>query len=134
MKNQNNKSLEFLKSSFSPVGKYESIEDILKWLKKRKQHVDVKIEKTLFSKLDKWQYEEKLGIIKHETSKFFSIDGIMVSTNWGGVNSWQQPIINQSEIGFLGIIVKEFDGILHFLMQAKIEPGNKNYVQLSPKH
>jgi dTDP-4-dehydro-6-deoxy-alpha-D-glucopyranose 2,3-dehydratase len=132
MKSHSYKSLEFLKSSFSPTGKHDSVEDIQKWLKKRKQHVDVRIEKTLFSKLNKWQYEEKSGTIRHDSGKFFSIDGIMVSTNWGGVKSWQQPIINQSEIGFLGIIVKEFDGILHFLMQAKIEPGNKNYVQLSP--
>jgi oxidase EvaA len=48
------------------------------------------------------------------------------------VASWQQPIVNQPEIGFLGIVAKEIDGILHFLMQAKIEPGNVNNVQISP--
>lgn len=132
MKKQNYKNLEFLKSSFSPEGQHNSIDDVLKWLKKRKLNVDLKIEKTLFSKLDKWAYDEKSGVIKHETGKFFTIDGIEVSTNWETKNLWQQPIINQSEIGFLGIITKEFDGVLHFLMQAKIEPGNKNYVQLSP--
>src|SRR5690606_24882290 len=45
---------------------------------------------------------------------------------------WTQPIINQPEIGFLGIITREIEGVLYFLMQAKIEPGNVNYVQLSP--
>lgn len=44
----------------------------------------------------------------------------------------EQPIIIQDEIGFLGIIAKEIKGILHFLMQAKIEPGNVNGVQVSP--
>ena len=132
MKNQYHKNLEFLKSAFSEAGKNQSIDEILKWLKKRKNHVNVKIEKTSFSELDKWEYNEKSGSIKHESGKFFSIDGINVTTNWGRVKSWQQPIINQPEIGFLGIITKEFDGILHFLMQAKIEPGNKNYIQLSP--
>jgi len=45
---------------------------------------------------------------------------------------WNQPIINQPEIGFLGIIAKEIDDVLYFLMQAKIEPGNVNCVQISP--
>lgn len=132
MKKQNQKNLEFLKSSFSPNGQTDSIEDILKWLKKRKQHVNLKIEKSLFSKLENWTYDDEIGFIKHKSGKFFTIEGIEVTTNWGVINSWQQPIINQSEIGFLGIIVKEFNGVLNFLMQAKIEPGNKNYVQLSP--
>jgi len=132
MKNHSYKNLEFLKSSFSPEGKYRSTDDILKWLKKMRQSIDVKIERTHFSKLDKWVYDEKTGSIRHQTGKFFSIDGINVQTNGGAVATWQQPIINQPEIGFLGIITKEFDGVLHFLMQAKVEPGNKNYIQLSP--
>lgn len=44
----------------------------------------------------------------------------------------EQPVILQNEIGYLGIICKEIDGVLHFLMQAKIEPGNLNKIQLSP--
>ncbi|WP_344679053.1 NDP-hexose 2,3-dehydratase family protein, partial [Saccharopolyspora taberi] len=32
----------------------------------------------------------------------------------------------------LGIVVRRFDGIPHFLMQAKMEPGNINLLQLSP--
>jgi oxidase EvaA len=48
------------------------------------------------------------------------------------VADWTQPIIVQLEIGILGILVKEFNGVLHCLMQAKMEPGNSNIVQLSP--
>jgi oxidase EvaA len=43
-----------------------------------------------------------------------------------------QPIIRQNEVGYLGFIGKEINGVLHFLMQAKIEPGNVNNVQISP--
>ncbi|MFA6596674.1 MAG: NDP-hexose 2,3-dehydratase family protein [Ignavibacteriaceae bacterium] len=125
-------NLLFMKSAFSSEGKYLSVEEVIKWVKKKKQHVNVKLQKTKFSSLKNWNYNEKTGVIQHGSGKFFTIDGIEISTNWGSVSSWQQPIINQPEIGFLGIITKEFDGILHFLMQAKIEPGNRNYVQLSP--
>lgn len=41
----------------------------------------------------------------------------------------EQPIIIQPEIGYLGIICREINGVLHFLMQAKIESGNVNCVK-----
>jgi oxidase EvaA len=40
--------------------------------------------------------------------------------------------VNQPEVGILGIIVKEFGGVLHCLLSAKMEPGNVNTLQLSP--
>jgi oxidase EvaA len=70
--------------------------------------------------------------LRHESGKFFSIDGLQIKKDSDFVTQWCQPIINQPEVGYLGIITKEFDGVLYFLMQAKIEPGNVNYVQISP--
>jgi hypothetical protein len=55
-----------------------------------------------------------------------------VRTNHGPVGEWWQPILVQRDIAILGIIAKEFDGVLHFLMQGKMEPGNADLVQLSP--
>ncbi len=50
----------------------------------------------------------------------------------GPVPAWNQPIINQPEVGILGLLVKEFDGVLHLLLQLKAEPGNCNGIQVSP--
>lgn len=124
--------LDFLKSSFSKEGSHISTRETIDWLKKQNDAVKVRIDKTKLTELDGWAFDEKRKSIRHESGKFFTIDGINVKTNWGGVPEWDQPIINQAEIGYLGFIVREFDGILHFLIQAKIEPGNVNYVQLSP--
>jgi oxidase EvaA len=57
---------------------------------------------------------------------------VRVQTDWGNVPEWHQPIIAQPEVGVLGILVQRRRGVLHFLMQAKAEPGNINGVQLSP--
>ena len=122
----------FLKSAFSESEAIHSTEHILKWLREKNDEVDVCVEHVKFSDLDEWTYDESKGILRHVTGKFFSINGIRVNTNWGEAASWEQPIINQPEIGYLGMIAKEFNGVLHFLMQAKIEPGNVNHVQLSP--
>jgi dTDP-4-dehydro-6-deoxy-alpha-D-glucopyranose 2,3-dehydratase len=123
-------SLKFLKSALTTDGVY-SLAQIKDWLKQRNESVHVSVERVPFKALDKWRFDTT-GVLRHDTGKFFSIEGIQVETNWGFVASWDQPIINQPEIGYLGIIAKEINGLLHFLLQAKIEPGNVNNVQLSP--
>jgi len=122
--------LKFLKSAFTDDGKFIKNIDVISWLKEKNDKVSINISKINFSNLDNWDFIN--GSIKHKSGKFFSIDGIKVRTNWFGKTTWDQPIINQPEIGYLGIITKEFSGVLNFLMQAKIEPGNVNFVQLSP--
>ena len=122
----------FLKSAFVRDGRFKASAEIIEWLKDQNNRVKVSINKIRFDQLDQWNVNNEEGNIRHQTGKFFSIDGIRVKTNWANVPEWDQPIINQPEIGYLGFITKKIDGILHFLMQAKIEPGNVNYVQLSP--
>ncbi len=86
-----------------------------------------------FRELVGWRFEDGTGNLVHDSGRFFSIEGLHVRTSWNGHEaSWSQPIINQPEIGILGILVKEFHGVLHCLMQAKMEPGNLDTVQLSP--
>jgi dTDP-4-dehydro-6-deoxy-alpha-D-glucopyranose 2,3-dehydratase len=70
--------------------------------------------------------------VHHESGKFFKVEGIRVHTNFGNKHKWDQPIINQPEIGILGILTKIFGGVRYFLMQLKAEPGNVNKMQLSP--
>jgi oxidase EvaA len=81
-------------------------------------------------RLDGW--EDASGVIRHHSGRFYTIEGLDVHVSNGPVSRWSQPIINQPEVGILGILVKEFDGVLHCLMQAKVEPGNNNGLQLSP--
>ena len=122
----------FLKSSLCTEGEYTTVENVLDWLKEKNSLVNVKVTRCPINSIEGWELNEKESRIKHKSNKFFSIDGIQVYTNFGGGRNWQQPIINQPEIGFLGIITKMINGTLHFLLQAKIEPGNINQVQLSP--
>lgn len=119
------KSLLTIKSSIS------SDAEIAEWIRKRNSEVEVKIENQPLAQLAGWHFDDDLSL-RHNSGKFFSIEGIHVETDYGKVNVWDQPIINQPEVGFLGILTKEIDGTLYFLMQAKIEPGNVNNVQISP--
>lgn len=111
---------------------FNSTEEIMAWIERRNREVVVQIEEVPFAQLKGWGFDARTGNLCHQSGKFFSIVGVDVYTNTGTTGRWTQPIINQPEVGYLGIICKEFDGVLYFLMQAKIEPGNVNCVQLSP--
>ncbi|MDR1257258.1 MAG: NDP-hexose 2,3-dehydratase family protein, partial [Spirochaetaceae bacterium] len=112
-------------------GAKHTIEDILRLVERRNREIDVHVKKIPLSMLDGWSADAD-GSLRHASGKFFSVEGIEVRTNSGAVPRWTQPIINQGEVGYLGLIAKDFDGVLHFLAQLKIEPGNINRVQVSP--
>ncbi|MGK5628340.1 NDP-hexose 2,3-dehydratase family protein [Streptomyces sp. URMC 123] len=84
-----------------------------------------------FGALRRWAFDPGTGDLRHETGRFFAIEGLRTSSDLDPVDR-VQPIIAQPEVGLLGILAREFDGVLHFLMQAKPEPGNVNGLQLSP--
>ncbi len=115
----------------SSVGDHCSVDSIASWIETRNREVSVEVERIPFRAMDKWEVMPD-NSLRHSSGMFFSIEGIRVRTDYPTPTEWEQPIINQPEIGYLGILAKEFDGVLHFLMQAKIEPGNVNNVQLSP--
>src|SRR6478736_8321718 len=129
---KNDSANDFLASALNYEGEYISTPEFMNWVEKRREAVEVHVEEIPFSKLQKWHFEKTTGNLVHESGKFFSIVGADIRTNWGNVNHWTQPIINQPEIGFLGILTRKINGVLHFLMQSKIEPGNINFVQISP--
>lgn len=128
-KNIQDTQLDFLVSAMSH-GNFQTTDQILGWMKSQNAEVVSNIMQIPISELRGWSYRDDR--IRHNSGKFFSIDGIHIRTNYRNTPEWDQPIINQPEIGFLGFIVKKFNGVLHFLLQAKIEPGNLNIVQLSP--
>ena len=106
--------------------------EIMQWLALMQKKYNYSVSKVALDALTGWEINANLGDIVHESGKFFSIRGLNVEISGGLKKEWQQPIIDQPEIGVLGFIAKKINGILHVLVQAKMEPGNVNMVQLSP--
>ena len=127
----NNSEDSLVKSLLGVGDAVNSVEDILDWIKLIREDTHVNIKSICFNDLKEWSFSKKTNNLEHDSGKFFSIQGLSCYNSFNGLK-WEQPIINQPEIGYLGILCKEFNGVLHFLLQAKIEPGNKNFVQLSP--
>ncbi|MFI2200290.1 NDP-hexose 2,3-dehydratase family protein [Streptomyces sp. NPDC020192] len=118
-------------------GAWLRTEDVRAWLAERRAAGDFHVARIPFAELDEWRFEEGTGNLVHRSGRFFTVEGLHVVEHDGPYGDgpyreWQQPVIRQPEVGILGILAKEFDGVLHFLMQAKMEPGNRNLLQLSP--
>ncbi|MBT2426320.1 NDP-hexose 2,3-dehydratase family protein [Streptomyces sp. ISL-112] len=103
------------------------------WLDGRGRAGRFQVDRIAFADLEGWSFRRDIGALGHHSGKFFTVEGVQVTIGSADPPvQWQQPIIRQPEVGILGILAKEFDGVLHFLMQAKMEPGNRNLLQLSP--
>ncbi|MDQ3403045.1 MAG: NDP-hexose 2,3-dehydratase family protein [Actinomycetota bacterium] len=111
---------------------FTDLPEFFEWLDQRRSANDYEVTVVGLDELDGWRIDPESGNLGHASGKFFSVEGIEVRTDHREVASWTQPIIMQPEIGILGILVKDFDGVPHCLMQAKMEPGNINMLQLSP--
>lgn len=123
-------TVQLLRSWATIDGKVNTTDDLFTWINTLNKTTYVNIKESSLEKDGFWFYDEAKGQVINRNGSFFSIEGVRYYLDGKFVS--EQPIINQPEIGYLGIIVKKIDGILHFLMQAKIEPGNVNCVQISP--
>jgi oxidase EvaA len=48
------------------------------------------------------------------------------------VTHWTQPLVSPRQEGIVAFVVKKINGILHFLMQAKVEAGNFDVIEMAP--
>ncbi|MEV4738880.1 NDP-hexose 2,3-dehydratase family protein [Streptomyces sp. NPDC049555] len=123
---------ELARSALAPDGTGGGAQRFRSWFAERLQHVAHRTERIPLEALAGWHTEPGTGNVVHDTGRFFSVEGLDVHVPGAPVERWSQPILCQPEVGILGILAKEFDGVLHFLMQAKFEPGNAGGLQLSP--
>ncbi len=118
-------------AELAPAGdELHSFPEIMTWLRERKERQHVRIDRVPLSECSPWFLDREAGCIRNPEGSFFSIGGLEARCPDG--KTLAQPVIIQREIGYLGILCRRIHGVWHFLMQAKIEPGNINYVQISP--
>ncbi|NGO72339.1 NDP-hexose 2,3-dehydratase family protein [Streptomyces boncukensis] len=124
--------LRLAHSVLSPGAQFADEASFHRWWKEVGDRDRTRVRRVAFDELERWRRDPATGDLGHESGKFFTVHGLDVRLPGAPVEHWQQPIISQPEVGILGLLVKEFDGVLHCLMQAKIEPGNAAGMQLSP--
>jgi oxidase EvaA len=106
-----------------------TIEGLLSWYTKQKTYWEVEVTKKPLSKLDGWKIN-KMAVEGDE--RYFSVIGVKVTAGTREVTHWMQPLLRDPHIGLLAFVCQYINGVLHFLVQAKVEPGNLDIIELSP--
>jgi oxidase EvaA len=110
----------------------QELNGVRAWLEEVKQRAPVSVEFVALNALDKWELKGRPQRLVHATGAFFSVAGIRATIDYNPSKRWDQPIIDQPDVGILGILTRMREGTRYYLMQAKVEPGNVNGPQISP--
>ena len=89
-RNVEDAQLDFLVSALCH-GSFMTTEDILSWMKQQNDEVVSHIKQIPLTELRGWSYRDDR--VRHDSGKFFSIDGIHIKTNYRNTPEWDQPII-----------------------------------------
>jgi oxidase EvaA len=127
--------LEFQFESFRDWSVVNTFDEVENWYKEKLDNVSMTVSVIPLSECRDWAIKD--GIIYHKSKDFFTIEGLRVENTKDrevGEAGWDQPIIKQVgwDGGILGIIRKRINGVPHYLIEAKSEPGNPNLIQMSP--
>ena len=130
-----NERIKTMLESIRDDNQINKLDYIIEWFNKKREESDMVVEEIGIKDLEKWNINEKTGNIFHDSKGFFEIIGVKVSNTLDrevGKKGWTQPMIAKNPGGILGILMKKINGVPHYLLQAKAEPGNIGKLQLSP--
>jgi len=103
---------------------------IISWITNLKTKYELNVTRMPLQNVNGWKYDG--SSINHKDGKYFSVIGVNVEIGNREVTSWDQPMIKPTQESILAYIVKEINGVYHFLVQAKIEAGNFDILELAP--
>ncbi|MAE42877.1 response regulator receiver protein [Candidatus Woesearchaeota archaeon] len=125
--------IEHMLECLEDKNRFNNLDQIMEWFKNQRRKCEMEVKKIGINELEKWDFDNKTQNIVHDSGEFFSVIGVKVlNSKKREVGEWTQPMIWQKEGGILGILSKKFNGVRHYLIHAKAEPGNIHKLQLSP--
>ncbi|MFH0233935.1 MULTISPECIES: NDP-hexose 2,3-dehydratase family protein [unclassified Vibrio] len=111
------------------------VTEILTWYEEIKNSTKMQYAIIPLLECKGWELSGETGSLVHESGSFFRVDGIRVTNTEGRevVGGWDQPILTQVgyDGGILGVLRAYIDGVPHYLVEAKSEPGNFGLTQIT---
>jgi oxidase EvaA len=121
---------EILASLLSKDNSLYTFEDIISWFTNLKMYASLDVSKCDLNDVSFWQTTD--DAVSHVSGKYFEVLGVHCKVGNREMAEWYQPIIRQREEGIIGFILKKINGVLHLLVQAKMEAGNFDVLEMAP--
>ena len=111
------------------------VNHIMTWYDTQREKVTMGVERIPLSECREWSLDHESGSFVHSSGEFYRVDGIRISksTSREVSGGWDQPILTQVgyDGGILGLLRCRSKGVPYYLVEAKCEPGNYNFIQIS---
>ncbi|NOU03473.1 MAG: response regulator receiver protein [Novosphingobium sp.] len=126
---------EFLFESATDHCRFGSTADTLAWYEGCAAANSMTTARIPLSECRDWAFDPDSGSLVHASGEFFRVDGVrtFASPTREVEGGWDQPFLTQVGFdgGILGLLRQRFDGVPHYLVEAKAEPGNYRTVQIT---
>ena len=127
---QSQKPDSFLYSVLSADNHIHDLQDIIQWITALKFKYELSVSPIGISHMQEWNFDG--NVIYHDDNKYFDVIGVRVEIGNREVVSWDQPMVRSAQEGLMAFVVKKVNGIYHFLVQAKLESGNFDVIEMAP--
>jgi oxidase EvaA len=119
-----------LLSALDPTKAVHELDHLISWITDLKSYYELSVADVPLRNVEGWEKDD-YSIFHHER-KYFSINAVEVAIGNREVQNWTQPIVESAQEGLIGFIAKRFNGVYHFLVQAKVEAGNFDILEIAP--
>jgi dTDP-4-dehydro-6-deoxy-alpha-D-glucopyranose 2,3-dehydratase len=119
-----------LASALDRTGGRHTQEELQEWLAEFRNRYPINLQRRPIDQLRGWECDELE--IRHESGSFFSVIGAEVRAPHREVPRWHQPLFKQASCSLHGFLLQRICGIMHFLVQACLAPGNRRIFELGP--
>jgi oxidase EvaA len=107
-----------------------TLDEIISWFTRLKTRYELDVTRIPLDEVRLWDQTEYE--IRHETGRYFSVIAVSVQAGNREVTHWTQPLLKHTDYGVVGFLTQKFDGTLHFLVRASLEPGNLDVIEMGP--
>jgi oxidase EvaA len=112
------------------AGTLTATSDLLSWFTGQRSGADVETEPAPLHRLPGWH--RTADEVARDDGRFFRVIAVSVRAGSREVTRWTQPLFEPTELGVAAFVVREFGGVLHILVHAKLECGFRDVVELAP--
>lgn len=127
--------IEFMFESLRDECLFGTTFDTLAWYERHVAENQMRSHVIPLFECRQWSVDPRTGSLVHDSGEFFRVDGIRTSASPTREieQGWDQPILTQVGFdgGILGLLRQRFEGVPHYLVEAKAEPGNYRIVQIT---
>ncbi|MFD3415190.1 NDP-hexose 2,3-dehydratase family protein [Streptomyces cyaneofuscatus] len=118
------------RSYAEPPAGYDDEQEVRTWLNDAKSRCTSHARLLPLSGIDGWTRTD--GEIGDDDGTAFRIIAVHVTATGREVPGWSQPLLAPRSESVATFLVREIDGTLHLLVQARAEPGLHDMLELAP--